>query len=261
MSTMTAPQGAPAAATDYPALDVQNVEIRYGGVAAVRGVSLRLATGESVALLGPNGAGKTSLLRCVSGAVPLAGGRIRVGGVDVTGKRPDQILRRGLAHVLEGRQLFATMSVEENLRLGATVRRDMQRVAEDLQRLYETFPDLASKRRQLAMFLSGGQQQMVAIGRALMGRPNVLLLDEPSLGLSPVMLEAVADIVSWAHEQLGTTILVVEQHTALGLAMTSRAYVMVRGTIVLEAPSAALLDGTLLREAYLGAGTVAEVLP
>jgi branched-chain amino acid transport system ATP-binding protein len=239
------------------ALDVDGLEVRYGGVLAVRGVSLHVDAGESVAILGPNGAGKTSLLRCISGAVPPAAGRVRVGGVDVTGRRPDQVLNAGLAHVLEGRHLFSTMTVEENMRLGATVRGDADGIDADLERLYSAFPALAEKRRQLAMHLSGGQQQMVAIGRAMMGRPNVLLLDEPSLGLAPVMLEAVADIVSWANDQLKIAVAVVEQHMSLGLAITTRAYAMVRGRIVLEAPSADLVDGRLLEETYLGAGTIA----
>jgi branched-chain amino acid transport system ATP-binding protein len=243
--------------TPVRALDVEGLEVRYGGVLAVRGVTVHVDAAECVVLLGPNGAGKTSLMRCVSGAVPPTRGRVQVGGVDITRCRPDQVLSAGLAHVLEGRHLFGTMTVENNLRLGATLRRDRDGIEADLVRLYESFPALGGKRRQLAQQLSGGQQQMVAIGRAMMGRPRVLLLDEPSLGLAPVMLEAVADIVSWANQELGIAVLVVEQHISLGLAITTRAYAMVRGRIALEAPSADLVDGRLLEETYLGAGTAA----
>ena len=239
------------------ALEVNELSVRYGGVSAVNGVSLRISTGEVVALLGPNGAGKSSLLRCISGAEPAHGGRVRIAGRDVTGRRPDQILRSGLAHVLEGRQVFGGMTVEENLRLGATIRRDGRQVEEDLKRLYDRFPALAEKRRQRAMFLSGGQQQTLAIARALLSRPRVLLLDEPSLGLAPMVVEAVATLVTWANEQLGIAVLMVEQHTALALAVAPRCYVMVQGTVILEAPAAALADGSVLQQAYLGSAAIA----
>jgi branched-chain amino acid transport system ATP-binding protein len=234
-------------------LTVDGLVVRYGGVSAVRGVDLNVQPGEMVALLGPNGAGKSSLLRCVSGAVPASGGRVRIGVRDITNRRPDQILRFGLAHVLEGRQIFGAMTVEENLRLGATIRRDPGGVEEDLQQLYERFPALSAKLHQRAMFLSGGQQQMVAIARAVLSRPRILLLDEPSLGLAPVMLEAVTEIISWSHQHFHTGLLIVEQHTALALDIASRCYVMVRGTIVAERPSAELADGSVLHKAYLGA--------
>lgn len=238
-------------------LEVENLTVRYGGVNAVTGVSMRVLPGEVVAILGPNGAGKTSLLRAISGAVPAHRGTIRVGGRDATGRRPDQILRLGCAHVLEGRHMFGGMTVEKNLHLGATIRRDRDAVEADIARLYEEFPILHEKRRQHAMFLSGGQQQLLAICRALLSRPRVLLLDEPSLGLAPVMIEGVANAIGWAHEQLGATVLIVEQHTAMALTLSQRCYVMVRGRIVLEAPADELRENDTLEKVYLGAGATA----
>lgn len=240
--------------SDVPggALTVDGLLVRYGATSAVRGVSLNVQSGEMVALLGPNGAGKSSLLRCISGAVSASGGHISIGDREITNKRPDQILRLGLAHVLEGRQVFGPMTVEENLLLGATIRKDPDGVQADLQQMYQRFPVLASKRQQHAMFLSGGQQQMLAIARAMLSRPRILLLDEPSLGLAPVMLEAITDIVSWSHEHFHTSVLIVEQHTALALEIASRCYMMVHGLIVGEWLSSELADGTLLQQAYLG---------
>jgi branched-chain amino acid transport system ATP-binding protein len=239
-----------------PVLAVENLHVRYSGVSAVAGVSLCVNAGEIVALLGPNGAGKTSLLRSISGAVPYQAGRVRLRGQDVTGQRPDQMLRRGLAHILEGRHMFGGMSVDENLRLGGTIRHRGPDLEGDLQQIYASFPVLAEKRHQKAAFLSGGQQQVVAIARALMSRPSVLLLDEPSIGLAPVMLETVASIIQWAHAELHVALLLVDQHTALALALAERCYVMVRGQLVLDTPAAALRDGTLLKETYLGAGVL-----
>jgi branched-chain amino acid transport system ATP-binding protein len=235
-------------------LEVEGVSVQYGGVKAVSDASLRVMKGELVAVLGPNGAGKTSLLRAISGAVPPNRGTIRIGGKEATRRRPDQILRLGCAHVLEGRHIFGPMTVEENLRLGATIRDDPDGVEADLTRLYESFPILNEKRHQHGMFLSGGQQQLLAICRALLSRPRILLLDEPSLGLAPVMLEGVANAIAWAHQELGASVLIVEQHTAMALALTQRCYVMVRGRVVLEAPSEDLVDGRILEQVYLGAG-------
>jgi ABC-type branched-subunit amino acid transport system ATPase component len=259
VTTEPATNGSAPATTpmDEPALQVHELSVRFGGVRAVTEASLKVEAGEVVGVLGPNGAGKSALLKCIVGAVPASGGHVRVAGRDVTGLRPDQILRRGLAHVLEGRHVFGAMTVDENLRLGATICRDAQRVEEDVQRLYDTFPVLAAKRRQRAMFLSGGQQQALVIGRALLSRPKVLLLDEPSLGLAPITLDVVSGIITWAHEQLGIAVVMVEQHTSLALAVAQRCYVMVRGRVVLESPSKDLLDGSVLRSTYLGAGVLA----
>jgi branched-chain amino acid transport system ATP-binding protein len=224
------------------ALDVRRLTVRYGGVRALDEVSLHVAPGETVALLGPNGAGKTTILRALSGATATADGTVTSYGRDLTGRRPDQVLRAGVAHVLEGRHMFGGLSVLRNLELGATIRRDRPRVREDIERLMAAFPVLAAKSGESAMRLSGGQQQVVAIARAVMSRPSVLMLDEPSLGLAPVMLDAVAEIVAWA-----------KAHTALALSLAQRCYVLVRGSVVAQAAAEDLRDGTLLQRAYLGA--------
>jgi len=239
------------------ALEVEQLRVHYGGIAAVNGVSLYVELGEMIAILGPNGAGKTTLLRTISGALQPSQGKVRVNGRDATKKRPDQILRMGCAHVLEGRHMFGGLSVEDNLRLGATIRDDRAGVEEDVERLFDHFPILREKREQHAMFLSGGQQQLLAICRALMARPDILMLDEPSLGLAPVMIEHVANAISWAHEELGAAVVIVEQHTAMALALATRAYVIVRGAIVLDAPSEELREGDRLQQIYLGAGAAA----
>jgi branched-chain amino acid transport system ATP-binding protein len=235
------------------ALDVRRLTVRYGGVRALDEVSLHVAPGETVALLGPNGAGKTTILRALSGATAVADGTVTSYGRDLTGRRPEQVLRAGVAHVLEGRHMFGGLSVLRNLELGATIRRDRPQVREDIERLMAAFPVLAAKSAESAMRLSGGQQQVVAIARAVMSRPQVLMLDEPSLGLAPVMLDAVAEIVAWAKAELSTSILLVEQHTALALSLAQRCYVLVRGSVVAQAAADDLRDGTLLQRAYLGA--------
>jgi ABC-type branched-subunit amino acid transport system ATPase component len=235
-----------------PALEVTDLTVRYGGVRALDRVSLSVLPGETVALLGPNGAGKTTLLRTLSGAAAAEGGSVRTYGTDITGRRPDQVLRSGVAHVLEGRHMFGGLSVQRNLELGATIRRDRPAVRDDMERLVDAFPVLRSKATERAMRLSGGQQQMVAITRALISRPRVLLLDEPSLGLAPVMLDAVAEIIAWAKAEFATSILLVEQHTALALSLARRCYVLVRGHVVAEALADDLRDGALLQQAYLG---------
>jgi branched-chain amino acid transport system ATP-binding protein len=250
---MSPANGTPAAAE--LALEVDKLTVRYGGVRALDGVSLHIAPGETVALLGPNGAGKTTTLRALSGATATESGTVWSYGLDITGRRPDEILRSGVAHVLEGRQMFGGLSVLRNLELGATIRRDKAGVREDIERLMTAFPVLRVKSAESAMRLSGGQQQMVAIARAIMSRPKVLLLDEPSLGLAPVMLDAVAEIVAWAKAEFSTSILLVEQHTALALSLAQRCYVLVRGTVVHQAAADDLRDGTaFVQEAYLGAG-------
>ena len=231
-------------------LEVRDLRVRYGSVEAVRGVSLDIHPGEVVAVLGTNGAGKTSLLRAITGAVPVAGGTVSIGGKRLNQLRPDQVLKAGIAHVLEGRHVFPDLTIAENLRVGATIRKDDP--AEDLHRLHEAFPDLAARPRLRAGSLSGGQQQMLVTARALLSRPKVLLLDEPSLGLAPLMLEKVADLVAWANTEMGVSVLVVEQHTHLALSMASRVYAMAHGEIVLEATPEELADGQRLKEAYMG---------
>ena len=232
-------------------LRLDGVEAGYGDVVAVRAVSLEVRAGEIVALIGGNGAGKTTTLRAISGLLPVRRGHVELDGRAITGHGPAAIVAAGVAHVPEGRQLFPTMTVLENLELGARTRESRARRAETLARVFELFPRLSERTRQLAGTLSGGEQQMVAIGRALMARPRLLMLDEPSLGLAPVVVGAIfANLV--AINRAGITVLLVEQNVLRALRLSQRAYVLENGTISLSGPSAALLADARIRRAYLG---------
>jgi branched-chain amino acid transport system ATP-binding protein len=232
-------------------LRLDGVEAGYGDVVAVRAVSLEVRAGEIVALIGGNGAGKTTTLRAISGLLPVRRGHVELDGRPITGHGPAAIVAAGVAHVPEGRQLFPTMTVLENLELGARTRESRARRAETLARVFELFPRLSERTRQLAGTLSGGEQQMVAIGRALMARPRLLMLDEPSLGLAPVVVGAIfANLV--AINRAGITVLLVEQNVLRALRLSHRAYVLENGTISLSGPSAALLADARIRRAYLG---------
>jgi branched-chain amino acid transport system ATP-binding protein len=227
------------------------VEAGYGDVTAVRAVSLEVRAREIVALIGSNGAGKTTTLRAISGLLPLRRGRIELDGRPLSGLRSAAVVAAGVAHVPEGRQLFPTMTVLENLELGARTAEGRARRPETLARVYELFPRLAERRRQLAGTLSGGEQQMVAIGRALMARPRLLMLDEPSLGLAPVVVSAIFANLT-AINRDGLTILLVEQNVLRALRLSHRAYVLENGTITLAGASADLLADERIRRAYLG---------
>jgi branched-chain amino acid transport system ATP-binding protein len=227
------------------------VEAGYGDVTAVRAVSLEVRAREIVALIGSNGAGKTTTLRAISGLLPLRRGRIELDGRPLSGLRSAAVVAAGVAHVPEGRQLFPTMTVLENLELGARTAEGRARRPETLARVYELFPRLAERRRQLAGTLSGGEQQMVAIGRALMARPRLLMLDEPSLGLAPVVVSAIFANLT-AINRDGLTILLVEQNVLRALRLSHRAYVLENGTITLAGASADLLADQRIRRAYLG---------
>jgi branched-chain amino acid transport system ATP-binding protein len=218
---------------------------------AVRDVSLEVRTGEIVALIGSNGAGKTTTLRVICGLLPLRAGRVEVDGVSVGGLTPAAMVAGGIAHVPEGRQLFPTMTVLENLELGARTPESRRRRAESLDRVLGLFPRLAERRRQIAGTLSGGEQQMTAIGRALMARPRLLMLDEPSLGLAPVVVTSIFDNLRAINGD-GVTILLVEQNVLRALRLAHRAYVLENGTIVLHGPSAQLLTDETIKRAYLG---------
>ncbi|HVG78388.1 MAG: ABC transporter ATP-binding protein [Candidatus Rokuibacteriota bacterium] len=218
---------------------------------AVRGVSLEVRAGEIVALIGGNGAGKTTTLRAVSGLLPLRGGTVTLDGRRVSGLGSAAVVAAGIAHVPEGRQLFPTMTVLENLELGARTPASRAGRAETLSRVYSLFPRLAERRTQLAGTLSGGEQQMVAIGRALMARPRLLMLDEPSLGLAPVTVSSIFANLT-AINRDGLTILLVEQNVLRALRCSHRAYVLENGTITLSGPSATLLADERIRQAYLG---------
>ena len=233
-------------------LELAGLRASYGPIEALRGVDLEVRAGELVCLLGANGAGKSSTLRTISGLVRPTAGRIVFDGRPIAGLPPAAILAAGIAHCPEGRRVFPYMSVEENLAMGAYVRRDQRGVAEDLERVCTHFPILGERRRQAAGTLSGGEQQMLAIGRALMARPRLILFDEPSLGLAPTVVETTFAIIADIRRQ-GTTVLMVEQNAYLALAMADRAYVMETGRIVLGGAARDLLADDHVRRAYLGA--------
>ena len=231
-------------------LRLEGVQAGYGDLLAVRDVSLEVRPAEIVALVGSNGAGKTTTLRAICGLVPLRGGRVELDGVSIAGRPPSAVVAGGIAHVPEGRQLFPTMTVLENLELGAYLRPRAD-LREDLDRVYEIFPHVAERRKQLAGTLSGGEQQMVAMGRALMTRPKLMLMDEPSMGLAPILVERSFEIIKQVHEA-GVALLVVEQNANVSLSIADRGYVLSTGRIVLEGKASELIQHDELRKAYLG---------
>lgn len=247
-----------------PLLRVSNLECAYGPVRALHGISLEVAAGQIVTVLGANGAGKSTVLKAISGAVLPTKGSVEFNGQDVTGWRPAQIVRSGIAHSPEGREVFALLSVQDNLAMGAFTRAsagERQAVAEDLERMYGYFPVLRERSRQLAGTLSGGQQQMLAIARALMARPRLLLLDEPSLGLSPLLTQEVFHIVARVNRELGTAVLLVEQNARMALELAQHGYVLEVGRIVMSDTAGRLADNADIQEFYLGskaAGVRAE---
>ena len=232
-------------------LRLEGVGARYGRITALDGVSLTVGAAELVCLIGANGAGKTTTLKTISGLVRAAAGRILFDGREIQALTPQEILRRGIAHCPEGRRVFPHMSVRENLEMGAYVRSDAAEVAADLERVFAHFPILGERRRQAAGTLSGGEQQMLAIGRALMARPRLILFDEPSLGLAPTVVEAVFEIIAGIQRE-GTTVLMVEQNAWMALRIATRAYVMETGRITLAGPARELLDDEHVKKAYLG---------
>ena len=232
-------------------LAIDDVHASYGPVAAIRGLSLEVRAGELVCLIGANGAGKSSTLRAISGLLRVTRGRIVFDGAEIHRAAPDAILKAGIAHCPEGRRVFPHLTVEENLAMGAYVRRDRAGIAEDVDRLCAHFPILAERRRQAAGTLSGGEQQMLAIARALMSRPRLLLLDEPSLGLAPTVVETTFEIIADIRRR-GTTVLMVEQNAYLALGMADRAYVMETGRIALVGGGRELLHNDHVRRVYLG---------
>jgi branched-chain amino acid transport system ATP-binding protein len=232
-------------------LAVEGIEVGYGDVTAVADVSLEVRRGETVALIGSNGAGKTTTLRAISGLLPLRRGVITFDGERIDGLSSAQIVARGIAHVPEGRQLFPTMTVVENLDLGCRAAAARARKKETVARVFELFPRLWERRRQLAGTLSGGEQQMCAIGRGLMACPKLLMLDEPSLGLAPVMVKAIFDNLVRINA-LGTTVLLVEQNVLGSLHLSDRGYVLENGRITLDGPAADLLKSGHIKQAYLG---------
>ena len=233
-------------------LAVSNVETYYGPIMALRGVSFSVPAGSIVTILGANGAGKTTILKTVSGVMDPQKGSVTLEGRPIHGLDPDRVARLGLSHVPEGREVFPFLSVRENLRMGAYARRDAATVAQDLEMVTEYFPVLASRAEQRAGSLSGGEQQMLAIGRALMARPKVMLLDEPSLGLSPKLVKDIFDIIRRINRERGVTVLLVEQNANLALQTADYGYVLELGRIVMEDTCERLLQKDDIREFYLG---------
>ncbi len=233
-------------------LKIEDLHVSYGAVRAIKGISLEVDDGELVSLIGANGAGKTTTLHTISGLVPASSGSITLDGKDLRKTPPEKIIGLGLAHVPEGRHVFARMSVEENLAMGAYIVRDKAKIKRQLDMVYAHFPRLAERSRQLAGTLSGGEQQMLAMGRALMTEPKMLLLDEPSMGLSPILVKEIFSIIRELHDA-GITILLVEQNAKMALAISDRAYVLETGLISMSGPAQELLHDDKVRRAYLGA--------
>jgi branched-chain amino acid transport system ATP-binding protein len=234
-----------------PLLEVKGLKVAYGGIVAVRGIDLHVDTGELVALIGANGAGKTSTLKALAGMLRPAAGSVHYDGSSITREPSHRLVHRGIALVPEGRGVFARLTVEENLSMGAYIREDRAEVRGDLERVFALFPRLKERRAQTAGTLSGGEQQMVAIGRAMMSRPRLLLLDEPSMGLAPLMVQKIFEVVRSISER-GVTILLVEQNARLALQAAARGYVMESGAITLTDAASALLESEQVRQAYLG---------
>lgn len=234
-----------------PLLEIQQVNVNYGGIQALQNIDMVIYPGETVTLIGANGAGKTSTLRAISRLITPRSGTIRFMGQDLTRAKPDQVVRMGIAQSPEGRRMLTRLSVYDNLMLGAYTRSDRAEILSDIEKQFAFFPRLKERRNQLAGTLSGGEQQMLAIARALMSRPRLLLLDEPSLGLAPILVREIFNIVDQLHQQ-GVTILLVEQNARLALQHADRSYVLEAGEIILSGKASELLEDDRVRAAYLG---------
>ena len=234
-----------------PLLELKELKVAYGGIQAVKGIDLHVDEGELVCLIGANGAGKTTTLKGITGLQPIKSGKIHYAGEDITGKPAFKLVRKGLSMVPEGRGVFGALTIEENLAMGAYARSDRAAIKDDVERVFGLFPRLKERRRQTAGTLSGGEQQMLAMGRAMMSRPKLLLLDEPSMGLAPLMVQKVFETVL-AISKEGVTILLIEQNAKLALEVSSRGYVMESGEITLQGKAKQLLSDPKVRAAYLG---------
>jgi len=234
-----------------PLLELKGLQVAYGGIHAVKGIDLTVAQGELVCLIGANGAGKTTTLKGITGLQPVKSGTIRYAGEDITGKPAFELVRKGLSMVPEGRGVFGALTIEENLAMGAYARSDRAAIRDDVERVFGLFPRLKERHKQTAGTLSGGEQQMLAMGRALMSRPKLLLLDEPSMGLAPLMVQKVFETVLTVSRE-GVTILLIEQNAKLALEVSGRGYVMESGEITLQGEAKQLLSDPKVRAAYLG---------
>ncbi len=232
-------------------LEIKDLEVFYGMIQAIKGISFEVNEGEVIALIGANGAGKTTILQTITGMIPSKRGSITFDGVDITKIAGHKIVPMGMAHVPEGRRVFAQLSVLDNLRLGAYTRKDKAEIQETLAMVYRRFPRLEERKNQLAGTLSGGEQQMLAMGRALMSKPRIILMDEPSMGLSPIFVAEIFDIIKEISAS-GTTVLLVEQNAKKALSIANRAYVLETGNIVLSGAAEALLNDESVKKAYLG---------
>ena len=232
-------------------LEIENLEVYYGAINALKGISFNVEQGEIIALIGANGAGKTTTLHTITGLIPARSGTIRLNGKDITKIPAHKIVSMGMAHVPEGRRVFAQLSVYENLMLGAYTRKDKAEISDSLERVFERFPRLKERKTQSAGTLSGGEQQMLAMGRALMSKPEVILMDEPSMGLSPLYVNEIFDIIREINKS-GTTVLLVEQNAKKALSMANRAYVLETGRISLSGDAKELMNNEDVKKAYLG---------
>ena len=232
-------------------LKIENLHVNYGGIQALRGISMEVPDGKIVTLIGANGAGKSTTLRTITGLVKAASGSIKWNGEELLGKSIDKIVTAGIALSPEGRRVFPDMTVLENLKIGAYLRKDKAEIEKDIQWVYSLFPRLEERSWQLAGTLSGGEQQMLAVGRALMSRPKLMMLDEPSMGLAPILVEQIFDIIKSLHKA-GTTILLIEQNAQMALSVADRGYVLETGKIVATGTGAELLNNEAVKKAYLG---------
>ena len=232
-------------------LQVKDIDVYYGNIQALRGISLEVNEGEIVTLIGANGAGKSTLLKTISGLLKPKKGSIEYLGSNIDGKAAQSIVKAGISHVPEGRRVFANMTVEENLELGAYLRKDREGIKKDLEHVYELFPRLLERRKQLSGTLSGGEQQMLAMGRALMSKPKLIILDEPSMGLAPLMVKNIFNIIEMVNKE-GVTVLLVEQNANMALSIADRAYVLETGSIVLAGTAKELQESEEVKAAYLG---------
>jgi branched-chain amino acid transport system ATP-binding protein len=236
-----------------PILELKDLSVSYGGIQAVRNINLRVNEGELVTLIGANGAGKSTTLRAITGLVHPASGKVFYKGNDITNTPPFKLVEQGLVMVPEGRGIFGQLTIEENLAMGAFIRNDKAAIAREIERVFEIFPRLKERRKQSAGTLSGGEQQMLAMGRAILSKPKLLLLDEPSMGLAPLMVAKIFETVRMIAKE-GTTILLIEQNAKLALKAATRAYVMESGVITIEGDAKEMLDNPKVKEAYLGEG-------
>lgn len=232
-------------------LEVKNIDVYYGNIQALKDVSVTVNEGEIVSLIGANGAGKSTLLKTLSGLLKPKSGAITFLGNSIAGKAAQGIVKSGISHVPEGRRVFANLTVEENLELGAFLRKDKKAIAEDMKKVYDTFPRLLERRKQMSGTLSGGEQQMLAMGRAIMAKPKLLLLDEPSMGLAPLMVKTIFEVIKDINAQ-GTTVLLVEQNAHMALSIAHRGYVIETGKVVLSGSAQELQSSEEIRKAYLG---------